>query len=139
MNIQKTRDAIEDAVAAALRKLAIDKQTGFDADALAASMALFIWDDVEPVLVEQAIPEKEADKAAVPVDSAGSDQLAVAAPAAIDWSQYGRGKLREQPNAEITFYEKGGELRIRADFPAHGVDEVAARIHKQLAFWRNQI
>jgi hypothetical protein len=57
----------------------------------------------------------------------------------IDWSKYGRGKKREQPDAEITFYGHDGKLRIRADFPAHGVDEVAARIHKQLEFWKRQL
>jgi hypothetical protein len=56
----------------------------------------------------------------------------------IDWSKYGRGKKPEQPNAEITFYGKEGEVRIRADFPIHGLDEVVKRIKRQLDYWRSQ-
>jgi hypothetical protein len=55
----------------------------------------------------------------------------------IDWSKYGRGKKREQPDAEITFYGDDGKLRIRADFPAHGLDEVVERIRRQLDYWKN--
>jgi hypothetical protein len=56
---------------------------------------------------------------------------------AIDWSKYGRGKKPEQPNAEITFYNKHGEIRIRADFPVQGLEEVVERIRRQLDYWRH--
>ncbi|WP_257803308.1 hypothetical protein [Burkholderia glumae] len=53
----------------------------------------------------------------------------------IDWSKYGRGKKRQQPEIQLEYRRDGDRIVCTATFPIDRLDDLKSMIDRQIEYW----